>query len=186
MIAPALLAQGAKAHDLGSIAEFPQGEFVLATFISDPAQGAVSRRVVYIRGNGLVAGEPSFTILYGRSSYLGCPVAPNGLVLSQDEKRYKDVTLLPTVPTGFGSSCHPLPGIQYDREGNQTAGLSARALDRYAFSIRNGHLFIGEPYSVSHVTGTGARAKIYESPLALPGEPVSGIESWLYLIRPPS
>ena len=186
MIAPAFLSQGAKVHDLGPISDFPQGEFVLATFTSDPAQGAVSRRAVYVRNNGVIAGQSSFTILSGRSSYLGCPIAPNGVVFSQRAKRYLDVTLLPTVPDGFGSSCHPplFPGVQYDREGNPTIGPSTRALDRYAFSIRKAHLFIAEPYSVSHVDGSGATAKIHRWPLAFPGEPVSGIESWLYPIQP--
>ena len=137
-----------------------------------------------MRDNGLIAGHLSFTVLSGTSSYLGCPVEPNGLVLSQQAKRYKDVTLLPTMPNGFGSSCHPLPTVQYDREGNPTLGPTARALDRYAFSIRNSHLFIGEPYSVSHVDGTGAAARIHKRPLAFPGEQVSGIESWLYPIQP--
>jgi hypothetical protein len=60
-----------------------------------------------------------------------------------------------------------------------------RALDRYAFSIRNGDLHIGAPFSVSHVEDTGAKAKIHKWTLAFPGEPVSGLESWLYPIQPP-
>jgi hypothetical protein len=60
-----------------------------------------------------------------------------------------------------------------------------RALDRYTFAIRNEHLFIGAPYSVSHVVGTGATAKIYKYTWSFPGEHVSGIESWLYPIQPP-
>ena len=60
-----------------------------------------------------------------------------------------------------------------------------RALDRYAFSIRNGRLFIGKPFSVSHVDGVGSSAKIHKWTLAYPGEPVSGLESWLYPIQPP-
>jgi hypothetical protein len=60
-----------------------------------------------------------------------------------------------------------------------------RALDRYAFSIRNGHLFVGHAFSVSHVDGAGATAKIHKWKFAYPGEPVSGLESWLYPIQPP-
>ena len=60
-----------------------------------------------------------------------------------------------------------------------------RSLDRYSFSIRNGHLFLGSPFSVSKVDGTGATAQIHKWTLAFPGEPTGGIESWLYPIQPP-
>ena len=60
-----------------------------------------------------------------------------------------------------------------------------RALDRYSFSIKDGHLFLGTPFSVSHVDGVGANAKIHKTTLSYPGEPVGGIESWLYPIQPP-
>ena len=60
-----------------------------------------------------------------------------------------------------------------------------RALDRYSFSIRNGNLFLGKPFSVAHVDGAGASAKIHKRTLSFPGEPVSGPESWLYPIQPP-
>ncbi len=184
MIAPAFIGQATSPQDLGPLTDYPQGEFVRASFMSDPAEGAVTREVAFVRENGLVAGQPSFTILSSRSSYLGCPVEPNGPEFPGQEMRYKGVSLLPIDPKGFGSACRPLPGVQYDTEGNPTAGPTSRALDRYAFSIRAGHLFIGKPYSVSHVDGTGAMAKIHSAPFALPGEPVSGFESWLYPLRP--
>jgi hypothetical protein len=60
-----------------------------------------------------------------------------------------------------------------------------RALDRYSFSIRNGNLFLGKPFSVSHVDGSGANATIHRFTFALPGQHVDGIESWLYPIQPP-
>ena len=60
-----------------------------------------------------------------------------------------------------------------------------RALDRYSFSILNGHLFVGKAFSVSHVDGIGATAKIYKWTLSFPGEHVTGLESWLYPIQPP-
>lgn len=176
MIAPAFVGQSVKAHDLGPLREFPQGEFVWTTFTSDPAAGTVSRRSVFIRDNGLVAGQPSFTILSGRSTPLGCLVQPNGSPGAQ--LRYRDVTMHQVYAQGFGSDCHP--GTRYDTEGNPTAGLTSRPLDRYAYSIRNGHLFIGSPYSVTQVDGTGATAKIHAVPFALPGQPVSGLASWLY------
>ena len=84
-------------------------------------------------------------------------------------------------PSGFGCPCH---GGQYDTEGNRIAGPPVRALDRYSFSIRDSHLYIGSAFSVANVEGVGATAKIYKHPLAFPGAHVSGLESWLYPITP--
>jgi Rieske Fe-S protein len=183
MIAPAFLKQGTKDHDIGPITDYPEGKFVIATFMSDKSQGEVSRRTAYVRYNGQVNGLPSFTAISNHCAHLGCPVQPNGPLDQQHEKQFADVTLIPTISiAGFGCPCH---GGQYDTEGNRTAGPPVRALDRYSFSIRNGHLFLGKPFSVSHVVGTGATAKIHKWTLAFPGEHVNGIESWLYPIQPP-
>ena len=85
-------------------------------------------------------------------------------------------------PSGFGCPCH---GGQYDPEGNRTAGPPVRALDRYEFSIVSRNLVLNKPYSVAHVTGTGANAKIQAYPLTGPGQHVDGVERWLYPIQPP-
>jgi Rieske Fe-S protein len=183
MIAPAFLKQGVKDHDIGPITDFPQDKFVVATFTSNESQGAVSRRSAFVRYNGQVSGQPSFTVISNHCAHLGCPVQPNGPLESNQTKHFNDVTLIPTVSiAGFGCPCH---GGQYDTEGNRTAGPPVRALDRYSFSIRNGHLFLGKPFSVSHVDGTGATAQIHEWAFSFPGEHVNGIESWLYPIQPP-
>src|SRR5207253_8711503 len=154
-----------EAVDLGPITNFPQGEFVVSTYLEDPAQGEVTRRTAFIRNNGLVPvaakQEPSFTIIYSRCAHLGCPVQPGGVL--GKEKSFTNaekhpVTLIPVAGlTGFGCPCH---GGQYDTEGNRVAGPPVRSLDRYAFSIRNGHLFLDAPFSVSHVDGTGGTARI--------------------------
>jgi hypothetical protein len=110
-------------------------------------------------------------------------VQPNGPLDPSGTKKFADVTLIPTISiAGFGCPCH---GGQYDTEGNRIAGPPVRALDRYSFSIRNGRLFVGKPFSVSHVSGTGAQAKIHKWAYSYPGEPVNGLESWLYPIQPP-
>ena len=93
------------------------------------------------------------------------------------------MAFVPAQPSGFGCPCH---GSQFDDEGNRTAGPAPRALDRYAFSVRNGRLRLGRLYSVSRVDGTGAQARIHSFPLQGAGEPVTGPESWLYPIAPPS
>jgi Rieske Fe-S protein len=183
MIAPAFLKQGSKDHDIGPLTDYPEGKYIVATFMSDPAQGEVSRRTAFVRYNGPLKGLPSFTIISNHCAHLGCPVQPNGPLEESQKTQNHDVTLIPTVSiAGFGCPCH---GGQYDTEGNRTSGPPVRALDRYAFSIRNGHLFLGHPFSVSHVDGTGATAQIHKWTLAFPGEPVSGLESWLYPIQPP-
>jgi Rieske Fe-S protein len=183
MVAPAFLKQGTKDHDLGPLTDFPEGKYVVATYMADPAQGEVSRRTAFVRNNGQLNGQPSFSIISNHCAHLGCPVQPNGPLEETKKKQNGDVTLIPTISiAGFGCPCH---GGQYDNEGNRTAGPPVRALDRYAFSIRNGNLFVGKPFSVSHVDGTGAGAKIHKWTLAFPGEPVSGLESWLYPIQPP-
>jgi menaquinol-cytochrome c reductase iron-sulfur subunit len=183
MIGPAFLKQGEKDHDIGPISDYPEGKFVVTSFTLDAKQGEVSRRTAYVRNNGQLNGLPSFTIISNHCAHLGCPVQPNGPLDSKGTKKFADVTLVPTVSiAGFGCPCH---GGQYDTEGNRTAGPPVRALDRYAYSIRNGRIFLGKPFSVSTVEGTGANAKIHKWTWAFPGEHVDGIESWLYPIQPP-
>jgi Rieske Fe-S protein len=183
MIAPAFLKQGVKDVDVGPLDKFPEGKFVVTTFTEDVSQGQVSRRTAFVRYNGQLNGLPSYTIISNHCAHLGCPVQPNGPLDQKASSEYHDVALVPTVSiAGFGCPCH---GGQYDTEGNRTAGPPVRALDRYAYSIRNGHLFIGRPYSVAYVEGAGATAQIRKTRFSFPGEHVNGIESWLYPVQPP-
>jgi menaquinol-cytochrome c reductase iron-sulfur subunit len=187
MIAPAFVDQHPKKVDLGPISNFPENEFVIAHFLRDASQGPVSRRVAYIRNNGSTDKGPSFTILSNRCAHLGCPVQPNGPVLDSQTKSVKAianaVTIIPMIPAGgFGCPCH---GGQYDQEGNRTAGPPVRALDRFEYEIRNGNLVLLGAYSVSHVNGTGADAKIYKYTQTGPGQHVDGPEGWLYPVQPP-
>jgi menaquinol-cytochrome c reductase iron-sulfur subunit len=183
-VLPSFTGEGVETNDvdLGPVSNFPEGKFVITTFISNKLQGDVSKRTAYIRNNGLSANkEPSFTIIYSRCVHLGCPVQPNGPV---DDKvvTYKDVTLKTVLPSGFGCPCH---GGAYDTEGNRVAGPPVRSLDRYAFSIVNGNLVLGKHFSVGTVEGTGADAKISRYRQAYPGVHVDGIERWLYPIPVP-
>jgi Rieske Fe-S protein len=185
-ILPSFLGQRRRPVDLGPIGAFPEGRFVIATFLADPGTGEVSRRAAYIRNNGLLNGLPSFTTISSRCTHVGCPTEPNGPVFTQEHRAAHtangEVGLVPTLPAGgFGCPCH---GSQFDTEGNRTAGPAARALDRYEFSIRNGRLWLDRLYSVSHVDGTGANARIHRFVLRGPGEPASGPESWLYPVDP--
>jgi menaquinol-cytochrome c reductase iron-sulfur subunit len=174
--------------DLGPITNFKEGQFVVTTFLRDPSEGEISRRTAYIRNNGFIDTKPSFTVLSNRCAHLGCPVQPNGPIFDKQKveamTKTGDVTLIPTLPAGgFGCPCH---GGQYDQEGNRTAGPPVRALDRYEFYIRNGRLAVGRTYSVSHVDGAGASAKIHKYKETGPGQHIDGPEQWFYPLQPPT
>ena len=190
---PPFLGQKRHKVDLGPLTEFAEGQWYIATFMVDPSEGEVSRRTAFLRNNGNVtigkSQVPSFTIISNHCAHLGCPVQANGpsgailglKTLTETTKNGK-VTLLPVVPAGFGCPCH---GGQYDTEGNRTAGPPVRALDRYSFEVDNGRLVLLSTYSVSHVDGTGAQAKIHKYKETGPGEHVDGVEQILYPLNPP-
>ncbi len=183
MVLPPFLKQGFKDHDIGPLSHFPEGAWFVVTFMTDPAQGEVTRLTAFVRNNGFLGDQPSFTIISNHCAHLGCPVQA-AAPLNPIPKHYKDVTLISmdSPPSGFGCPCH---GGQYSPEGNREAGPPVRALDRYSFSIRYGNLYLGSPFSVSKTEGEGKNAKIHKSSLSFPGEPTAGLESWLYPIQPP-
>lgn len=187
-VAPAFVGQGEEEVDLGPLDEYPEGNFVVATFLARPEQGEVSRRTVYVRNNGTQEGQPSFTILSNRCVHLGCPVQVNGLSLEAQKRTVEaqdqpPVELTPTeAASGFGCPCH---GGQYDSEGNRTAGPPVRALDRYRYRVRDGRLILTSSYSVSEVDGQGAQARIKAYDLAMPSVHVDGPEAILYPFEPP-
>lgn len=190
-VVPAFIDQPGVETDVGPVDKFPEGQFVITTFLAVPEQGEVSRRTAYIRRNADLNGEPSFTIVSNRCVHLGCPVQPNGLPkedLKESEQIVVDgvkstVDRIPVQPAGFGCPCH---GGQYDTEGNRTAGPPVRSLDRYPFEIRNGRLILLTPYSVGNVEGQAQDAVITRYQLAGPGEHVDGFEAILYPIQAPS
>jgi Rieske Fe-S protein len=180
-IVPSFARKRAKAIDLGPISAFREGEFTAVTFVTDPAAGEISRRAAYVRYNGLLGAEPSFTIMSSRCTHVGCPTQPNGPLFEDRQRETGGVTIVPTRPAGFGCPCH---GSQFDTEGNRTAGPAPRALDRYQFSIRNGRLVLGPIYSVSRVDGAAGTARIHSFKRLGDGEPASGPESLLYPLDP--
>ena len=150
--------QGYPKVDLGPLENFTEGKWFVTKFFMNPEAGEVSHRTAYIRNNGLLNGEPSFTIISNRCAHLGCPVQPNGPVQDNQTKeidlpKQQRITMIPAIPAGgYGCPCH---GGQYDAEGNRVSGPPVRALDRYEFEVVDGHLILGKPYSVSHVKGEG-------------------------------
>jgi Rieske Fe-S protein len=192
-VLPAFLSQKHHRADLGPVSDFAEGQWYISTFMTDPAEGEVSRRTAFIRNNGTLTvngkPEPSFTIISNRCAHLGCPVqanGPTGAILGMktitEHTSSGEIRLEPVVPAGFGCPCH---GGQYDTEGNRTAGPPVRGLDRYAFEIKNGHLILLSTFSVAKVDGTGAQAKIHKYKSVGPGEHVDGWEQILYPLNPP-
>jgi Rieske Fe-S protein len=192
-ILPAFLGQRRYVVDMGQAADYAEGQWYVATFTVSHTEGTVSRRTAFVRNNGAIAVEgqqaPSFTIISNRCVHLGCPVQANGpsgeilgLKTRVEETKGGKVTLVPSVPAGFGCPCH---GGQYDTEGNRTAGPPVRALDRYEYSIVHGHLVLQARYSVSHVEGQGSQAVIHKYKAVGPGEHVDGPEQWFYPLNPP-
>jgi Rieske Fe-S protein len=195
---PSFLGQKQHKVDLGPISNFELNRWYITTFVSDPAEGAVSRRTAFIRNNGTTPKDPndpkseqvpSFSIISNHCVHLGCPVQANGPAdqyigekIIHEKTGNGPVIMDPVIPVGYGCPCH---GGQYDPEGNRTAGPPVRALDRYDFEINNGNLVLLSPYSVSHVVGTGAQAQIYKYQEAGPGEHIDGVEQVLYPIQPP-
>ena len=182
MVLPSFTNVDEEDADLGPIENFPEGEYVIASYLTNPTAGEVSRRTAFVRNNGSSeAGEPSFTILYSRCVHLGCPVQPNGPIDEAAKKEVEGVELRPVLAQSFGCPCH---GGLYDAEGNRTAGPPVRSLDRYSFSIKNGRLVLHELYAVGGVSGTGANATISRYPWSTPGTHVDGISAWMYPIVP--
>ena len=188
MIVPAFKGQGYPKVDLGPLENFTEGQWFVTKFFMHPDEGEVSHRTAYIRNNGQLNGEPSFTIISNRCAHLGCPAQPNGPTQDNQTKEVdlpkgQKVTMIPVIPAGgYGCPCH---GGQYDTEGNRVSGPPVRALDRYEFAIVDGHLVLGKPYSVSHVKGEGKDALIYKYKLTGPGQHVDGWEQILYPLQPP-
>jgi Rieske Fe-S protein len=179
MILPAFVGQEYDDVDLGPLENFPEGQFVTATFIYRKGEGRLGRRTAFVRNNGAVNGTPSFTIISSRCVHMGCPTQPQGPAGEPQEVETTSgpVSLVAQQPSAFGCPCH---GGAYDLEGNRTAGPPVRALDRYEFSIRDGKLWLGKPYSVGQVSGEGAEARIEAYRLADPGQHVDGPERFFY------
>src|SRR5262249_24741213 len=71
MVLPSFTDVSSNDVDLGPLDNFPEGEYVIASYLSNPKAGEVSRRTAFVRNNGRAdSGEPSFTILYSRCVHL--------------------------------------------------------------------------------------------------------------------
>jgi menaquinol-cytochrome c reductase iron-sulfur subunit len=95
-------------------------------------------------------GSDRFTAISNTCAHLGCPVRAFGAA-------------------GFGCPCH---GGQYDSEGRRIAGPPVRALNRYDTKVVKGHLILGTLYSIDN--------SLHKHQLKAPGQPVTGLLSFLY------
>jgi menaquinol-cytochrome c reductase iron-sulfur subunit len=172
--------------DVGGVGDFPEGDWRIVTFLQNPDEGEVSRRTTFVRYNGELEGQPSFTIIANNCAHLGCPVQPSGPVADEEKKEERIngqvITRIPAEPAAFACPCH---GGAYDLEGNRTAGPPVRALDRFAFSIDGDRLVLTSRYSVGSVEGEGKDAVITKYGQVPPGVHVDGPEQFLYPIEPP-
>lgn len=179
--------------DLGPLSNFPEGKYVIATFLESEEQGPVSRRTAYVRNNGPAdSGEPSFSILSSRCVHLGCPVQANGpfdgepITLESGDAEVSPIaeapTLQPVLAESFGCPCH---GGLYDGEGRRTAGPPVRSLDRYEFGIVEGNLVLGRLFAVGEIDGTRENAVMARYGQTAPGVHVDGWSAWLYPIPVP-
>lgn len=174
--------------DLGPLDTFSEGQWLITQFNMNPELGDVADRTAFVRYNGELEGEPSFTILSNRCVHLGCPVQANGPTTPEERRTYRagqrKVTYTPVLPAGgFGCPCH---GGQYSTEGNRTAGPPVRALDRWAYKVVDGRLRLVGAFSVDEVEGSGRDATMGSYRLAQPGVHVDGLSQVLYPFIPPS
>jgi Rieske Fe-S protein len=184
-VLPAFTNQEVPDIDLGPVDNFPEGQWIEATYLRDPSVGEVSRRTAFIRYNGTSEDKPSYTIISNRCVHLGCPVSASGPRNDEQRKtidvRGAELRLTPILPANYSCPCH---GGAYTIEGNRDAGPPVRALDRYKFSIVEGRLVLIDTYAVAEVVGEGAQAQIKTYGIQGPGEHVDGWEGWLYPIQP--
>ncbi len=184
-VLPAFTDQELEGIDLGPTDNFPENDWMEATYLANPELGEVSRRTAFVRYNGMVEDLPSYTIISNRCVHLGCPVQASGPRNDEERKSVEtdqaDLTLTPVLPANFSCPCH---GGAYDTEGNRLSGPPVRAMDRYKFAIVDGNLHLLEPYSVGSVEGTGGTATITAYGIQGPGEHVDGLSGWLYPIQP--
>ena len=187
-VAPTFIGQGDKDIDLGPMSNFPEGEWRVAQFTSDPEQGQVSNRTAFVRNNGLTTdGQPSFTIVSNRCVHLGCPDAAR-----RADRRGRHAgdpargqAARPADPHEPVELLLPLP-----RRLLRSRGQSSRRARRCARSTATctpsstATSCSASASRVGKVDGTGAEARIESYTRFDPGEHVDGREAWLYPASP--
>ena len=173
--------------DLGPLENFPEGKWFITKFNLVPD----ARRRLRPHGVRALQRPARRTSRASRSSPTAASTsaAPSRRTAPRTRSRVSSARATgrcrcsACFPAGFGCPCH---GGQYDTEGNRVAGPPVRALDRYAYKVKDGRLRLVGAFSVNEVDGTGKDAIMGEYRLAQPGVHIDGIEQILYPFIPPS
>ena len=115
---------------------------MVTTFVEDPSQGEVSSRTAYIRNNGLLErpAELHDHLQPLRPPRLPGPAErPASTTRTREGRQRTSVTLIPTLPAAPASAARATAASTTPR-ATAPPGPPVRALDRYEFSIVNGHL----------------------------------------------
>ena len=148
-------------QDVGSLADFPNDNYVPKTITIVEGIGEAGRSTVYVRQrNPQLDTEKAdkynqVVAISTRCMHLGCPVS------------YKEAA------QRFICPCH---GGVYDFEGKVDGGPPVRPLDRFYTRVVDGRVQVGPRYSVN-------RELRRFSPRD-PGEPLDGIGQYAYPSRP--
>ena len=133
---------------------------------------------------------PSFTIISNRCAHLGCPVqanGPTGRVHRQadvhEHTLERPIHADPVDPAP-ATAARATAASTTPRATARPARRCARSTATRSRSTTAASILLST-YSVSHVVGTGATAKIYNYKVAGPGEHVDGPEQWFYPLQPP-
>ena len=82
---PPFLKQGCKDVDLGPLADVPRGQVSWSRpSLATRRRASVSRKTAFVRNNGFLGKQPSYTIISNHCAHLGCPVQPNGAASSTE------------------------------------------------------------------------------------------------------
>ena len=171
--------------DLGPLDDFPEGKFVIATFLhATRRSGEVSRRTAYIRNNGLLDGRAE---LHDPLEPLRPPRLPGAAErarVDEDEQRRTvdgptKVTLTPAPPPAASAarataaSTTPRATAPPARRSARSTATSSRSSTAASSSARRTQRRQGRGHGRGRArsTSTGSRS---------PGSHVDGPEAWLY------
>ena len=169
-VLPSFIGEGVEHDDvdLGPISNFPEGQYVIATFLENPEQGEVSRRTAFIRNNGLHRRRRAE--LHDHLQPLRAPRLP-GAAERADRRGGEEGRQRRRAPAGArrrASAARATAASTTPRATARPARPSARSTATSSRSC-DGNLVLGSLFSVGTVEGTGASARITKYYKAYPG-----------------
>jgi menaquinol-cytochrome c reductase iron-sulfur subunit len=151
-LAPAFKSGSYDVVDLGPISNFPASS--AAPFITVTFERDANDTSGLDRRIAFIKnnGDGTFIAISNTCMHLGCPVQ-----------------LFNGSPPSFACPCH---GGQYDGNGIRTAGPPVRPLNRYETKVENGNLYLTKLVAMDE--------KLHAHQVKGPGQPVTGLMSYLY------